>query len=60
MGLEKELNLLEVDPGVLERAFSTLSPGEQTKVLLAALFSREERFLLIDETTNHLDMGRAP
>ncbi|NLI53313.1 MAG: ABC-F type ribosomal protection protein [Clostridiales bacterium] len=54
--LEKELNLLEVDPGVLERAFSTLSPGEQTKVLLAALFSREGRFLLIDEPTNHLDM----
>ncbi len=54
--LEKELNLLEVDPGALNRAFSTLSPGEQTKVLLAALFSRGGRFLLIDEPTNHLDM----
>jgi lincosamide and streptogramin A transport system ATP-binding/permease protein len=54
--LEKELNLLEVDPGALERTFSTLSPGEQTKVLLAALFSRGGRFLLIDEPTNHLDM----
>lgn len=54
--LEKELNLLEVEPGALDRAFSTLSPGEQTKVLLAALFSRAGHFLLIDEPTNHLDM----
>ncbi|MEA4870836.1 MAG: ABC-F type ribosomal protection protein [Christensenella sp.] len=54
--LEKELNLLEVEPDALERAFSTLSPGEQTKVLLAALFSRAGHFLLIDEPTNHLDM----
>ena len=54
--LEKELNLLEVDPDALDRAFSTLSPGEQTKVLLAALFSRPGHFLLIDEPTNHLDM----
>ena len=54
--LEKELNLLEVEPSALDRAFSTLSPGEQTKVLLAALFSRSGHFLLIDEPTNHLDM----
>jgi lincosamide and streptogramin A transport system ATP-binding/permease protein len=54
--LEKELNLLDVDLSVVERAFSTLSPGERTKVLLAALFCRGDRFLLIDEPTNHLDM----
>ncbi len=54
--LEKELNLLDVDSDVLDRAFSTLSPGEQTKVLLAALFSISGHFLLIDEPTNHLDM----
>ena len=54
--LEKEMNLLEVDSDALDRAFSTLSPGEQTKVLLAALFSRSGHFLLIDEPTNHLDM----
>ena len=54
--MEKELNLLEVEPDALERAFSTLSPGEQTKVLLAALFTRAGHFLLIDEPTNHLDM----
>ncbi|MEZ4509026.1 MAG: ATP-binding cassette domain-containing protein [Eubacteriales bacterium] len=56
MAAGEELSLLEVDPGALERAFSTLSPGERTKVLLAALFSRGRRFLLIDEPTNHLDM----
>ena len=54
--LEKERNLLDVEPDALDRAFSTLSPGEQTKVLLAALFARPGHFLLIDEPTNHLDM----
>ena len=54
--LLRELSLLEVDENVLYRPFSTLSNGEQTKVLLAALFLKENRFLLIDEPTNHLDM----
>ena len=55
----RELSLLEVPETVLERPFSTLSGGEQTKLLLAALFSGEDRFLLIDEPTNHLDsLGR--
>lgn len=53
--LFKELNLLNVDVQVLYRPFFTLSCGEQTKVLLAALFLGENRFLLIDEPTNHLD-----
>ncbi|WP_343208116.1 ribosomal protection-like ABC-F family protein [Anaerolentibacter hominis] len=52
----RELNLLEVDAEVLYRPFSSLSNGEQTKVLLALLFSEENHFLLIDEPTNHLDM----
>jgi len=54
--LEKELNLLDVAPDALDRAFATLSPGEQTKVRRAALFARPGHFLLIDEPTNHLDM----
>ena len=33
-----------------------MSNGEQTKALLAALFLKEEHFLLIDEPTNHLDV----
>jgi len=55
--LIRELNLLEVSDDVLYRPFYTLSNGEQTKVLLAALFLKENRFLLIDEPTNHLDMN---
>lgn len=53
--LVREMNLLEVKEEVLERAFSTLSNGEQTKVMLAALFLKPHGFLLIDEPTNHLD-----
>lgn len=51
----RELSLLDVETDVLWREFSTLSNGEQTKALLAALFLNEGRFLLIDEPTNHLD-----
>lgn len=53
--LLRELSYLDVDSEVLWRPFHTLSNGEQTKVLLAALFLKEEHFLLIDEPTNHLD-----
>lgn len=53
--LLRELSYLDVDPEVLFRPFATLSKGEQTKVLLAALFLKEGHFLLIDEPTNHLD-----
>ncbi|MCM1125632.1 MAG: ABC-F type ribosomal protection protein [Lachnospiraceae bacterium] len=52
----RELDYLKVDAEVFYRPFATLSNGEQTKVLLALLFSREGHFLLIDEPTNHLDM----
>lgn len=53
--LRKELSLLEVGEDALYQPFATLSNGQQTKVLLAALFLRENHFLLIDEPTNHLD-----
>ena len=53
--IERELSYLDLDPNVLERPFDTLSNGERTKALLAALFLNEGRFLLIDEPTNHLD-----
>lgn len=55
--LMRELNLLQVSEDVLYRPFNTLSNGEQTKVLLAALFLKENNFLLIDEPTNHLDVN---
>ncbi|MCL2855273.1 MAG: ABC-F type ribosomal protection protein [Defluviitaleaceae bacterium] len=53
--LARELSLLDVEEGVLARPFNTLSNGEQTKVMLAALFLNQNNFLLIDEPTNHLD-----
>lgn len=54
--IERELNLLQVDPAILWRDFETLSGGEQTKVLLALLFIDDHYFPLIDEPTNHLDI----
>ena len=54
--IEIELDKLKVDPEVLQQQFSTLSPGERTKVLLAILFIDESGFQLIDEPTNHLDI----
>lgn len=50
-----ELDQLGTDAEVLYRSFGTLSPGEQTKIMLAVLFAGENDFLLIDEPTNHLD-----
>lgn len=54
--LERELNLLKLDAEILWREFSSLSGGEQTKVLLAVLFVDDVNFPLIDEPTNHLDV----
>lgn len=54
--IEKELGKLQVDLSVLDRPFDTLSYGERTKIMLAALFLKKNNFLLIDEPTNHLDM----
>ena len=52
----KEIDGLDLRDDALNRPFSTLSGGEQAKVLIAALFAREHHFLLIDEPTNHLDL----
>ncbi len=58
--LAREMNALSLPEELLYRPFCTLSNGEQTKLLLAVLFLRENNFLLIDEPTNHLDIqGRA-
>ncbi|HSK68794.1 MAG TPA: ABC-F family ATP-binding cassette domain-containing protein [Candidatus Limnocylindria bacterium] len=58
--LAREASLLGIPPGEMDRVFGSFSPGEQARLMLAALFLRPDRFLLIDEPTNHLDMdGRA-
>lgn len=54
--IQRELGLLELAEEALERPFERLSNGERTKVLLAAMFLKENAFLLIDEPTNHLDL----
>jgi lincosamide and streptogramin A transport system ATP-binding/permease protein len=55
--LEKETSLLDINNIILNKAFKTLSKGEQTKILLAILFIKDNNFLLIDEPTNHLDIN---
>lgn len=53
--LIRELSYLDIDASILYRSYDTLSNGEQTKVMLSALFCNKGHFLLIDEPTNHLD-----
>lgn len=54
--IEKETGKLGIAKEALYRPFATLSNGEQTKALLAALFLKTNHYLLIDEPTNHLDV----
>ncbi len=58
--LSWELCKLGLEEEVLDRPFATLSGGEQTRALLAALFLDEGSYPMVDEPTNHLDgAGRA-
>ena len=58
--LSWELSKLGLGEELLDRPFATLSGGEQTRALLAALFLDEGTYPMIDEPTNHLDgLGRA-
>lgn len=54
--LERECQLLGLSKELLWQPFEQLSGGEQTKVLLAALFCDDSHFPLLDEPTNHLDI----
>lgn len=51
----REASLLDLADETLSTPFERLSGGEQVKVLLSLLFSRDHHFLLIDEPTDHLD-----
>lgn len=53
--LSWELSKLGLGEEVLDRPFATLSGGEQTRALLAALFLDEGAYPMLDEPTNHLD-----
>jgi len=53
--LQRECSLLEIEMDCLYKPFGLLSGGQQTKVMLVALFLKDNGFLLIDESTNHLD-----
>lgn len=50
-----ELQNLNIDESIFDCVYDNLSNGEQVKVLLAIMFSKDNNFLLIDEPTNHLD-----
>ncbi|MCD4713592.1 MAG: ATP-binding cassette domain-containing protein [Clostridiales bacterium] len=54
--IHKEIAMLGLDASLLKRDFDTLSGGEQTKLLILALFLRPNHFILLDEPTNHLDI----
>lgn len=58
--LERELDGLDIAASLRARPFGSLSGGERTRVLLAALFAapagKAARYPLIDEPTNHLDL----
>lgn len=54
----KELSQMGLSEELLEQEFSTLSGGEQTCMLIIALFLRKDSFVLLDEPTNHLDVGK--
>ena len=53
--IRRELALIGLPEALCEREFSSLSGGEKTRALLAAMFLREGGYLLADEPTNHLD-----
>lgn len=54
----KEILQMGLPTELLEQEFITLSGGEQTCMLIIALFLRKDAFVLLDEPTNHLDKAK--
>lgn len=58
--IEKECMKIGLRSDVLWQPFETLSPGEQVRAMLAALFADPKTFVFLDEPGNHLDVqGKA-
>lgn len=55
--LRREMQLFGLKEELLWQPFDTLSGGEQTKLMLCALFCQKDAFFLLDEPTNHLDLA---
>lgn len=51
---------LQVKAGSLEHAASTLSGGNQQKLVLAKWLATEPKFLIVDEPTRGIDVGTKP
>lgn len=52
---QKALETVEME-GFVNRSFSTLSGGEQQRVILARALAQQTPCLILDEPTNHLDI----
>lgn len=53
--VEEALKIVQMDK-FADRSFSTLSGGEQQRVILARALAQQTPALILDEPTNHLDI----
>ena len=53
--VEEALKTVQMDK-FADRSFSTLSGGEQQRVILARALAQQTPALILDEPTNHLDI----
>lgn len=54
--LRATLSMFNFGEDRMDQIAGTLSPGERTRLLLAAIVARRTNLLLLDEPTNHLDI----